>query len=234
VTHGFPARPGRGIVTLAAPALGVRLWRCDLSDGTQISTRLATLSEPERDRAARFGHPALRDRYVLGRGALRTILGGLLGMPAAAVPIVRGPRGRPQLRDRLLDFNLSHTDGTAIIGVSRHARIGVDIEARARVVNASGIARKFLSPGERSRLPEADADAMRRQVLRLWTCKEAMSKATGDALSAPFASIDVDTSGSVMRVLGGPADYAPQRWSLHSANAGVQYVATVAVWQAPA
>lgn len=207
----------------------MRLWRCDLADDTQLAARLATLSDAERERAARFGHPALRDRYVLGRGALRVILGELLGVPPAAVPIVRGPRGRPQLRDGALDFNVSHTDATAIVGVVRNARIGVDIEARDRAINASGIARKFLSAGERARLPGGDAEAMCRQVLKLWTCKEAMSKATGDALSAPFASIDVDTSAGA-RVLGGPGEYAPDRWSLHSANAGALYVATVAVW----
>jgi 4'-phosphopantetheinyl transferase len=233
VTHDFPARRGRGIVTLAAPALGVRIWRCDLADATHLAARLATLSDAERDRAARFGHAALRDRYVLGRGALRAILGGLLGVPPAAVPIVRGPRGRPQLRDGALDFNVSHTDATAIVGVVRDARIGVDIEARGRTINAIGIARKFLSAGERARLPATDAEAMRRQVLKLWTCKEAMSKATGDALSAPFASIDVDTSAGV-RILGGPGDYEPDRWSLHSVNSGALYVATVAVWRAPA
>ena len=208
----------------------MRLWRCDLAGDAHLAARFATLSDAERVRAARFGHPALRNRYVLGRGALRVILGELLGLTADAVPILRGPRGRPQLADAAVDFNVSHTGDTAIVGVLRGARIGVDIEARVRTINASGIARKFLSAGERARLAEDDADAIRRQVLELWTCKEAMSKATGDALSAPFASIDVDIAGEP-RLVGGAGDYEPGRWSLHPANAGAQFVATVAVWQ---
>ena len=187
------------------------------------------LSSPERERADRFGHPALRDRYVLGRGALRTILGELLGVPPAEVPIVRGAHGRPQLSDGGLDFNVSHTGTTAIVAVLRGRRVGVDLEARARTINAPGIARKFLSAGERSRLPKDDPEAVRRHVLKLWTCKEAMSKATGDALSAPFAAIDVDLSDP-LRVVAGPGAYAPRGWSLHSANAGPEHLATVALW----
>jgi 4'-phosphopantetheinyl transferase len=232
VTHDFPARRARGIVTLAAPALGVLLWRCDLADDAALSARLATLSDAERDRAARFGQRALRNRYVLARGALRAILGDLLGVHPSAVPIVRGARGRPQLQEGDPDFNVSHTQTTALVAVLRGARIGVDIEARARAINAAGIARKFLSAGERGRLRQRDADSMHRQILKLWTCKEAMSKATGDALSAPFPSIDIDLSGG-LRVVGGTGDYAPEHWTLHSANAGVDHLATIAVWRPP-
>jgi 4'-phosphopantetheinyl transferase len=232
VTHGSPARRARGIVTLAAPALGVRLWHCDLGDDTRLSAYFAMLSEAERMRAARFGQRALRDRYVLGRGALRTILGDLLDLPPAAVPIVGGPRGRPQLREGDIDFNVSHTGTTALVATLRGARIGVDVEARARPINSAGIARKFLGSGERSRLPQGDPEATRRRILKLWTCKEAMSKATGDALAAPFASIDVDVSGG-LQVVGGPGDYAAEQWSLHSANAGPDHLATVAVWRPP-
>jgi 4'-phosphopantetheinyl transferase len=232
VTHDFPARPGRGIVTFAAPAPGVRLWRCDLADGARLATYFARLSTAERMRAHRFGNPALRDRYVLGRGALRAILGALLELPPHAVPIVRGRRGRPQLDFGDLDFNVSHTGTTALVAVVSGARVGVDLERRERLINSEGIARKFLSAGERARLSTGDADTMRRQVLQLWTCKEAMSKATGDALSAPFSSIDVDLDGPRLR--SGPGAYAPHAWSLHSANAGVDYVATVAIWRPPA
>lgn len=224
------ARAGRGIVPLAAPALGVRLWRCELVDDARVASYNATLSNAERDRAARFGDPSLRNRYILGRGALRVILGGLLALPPADVVIVRGRRGRPQLASGGLDFNVSHTGRTALVTVISDARVGIDIERRDRVINTIGIARKFLNAGERERLDTHDAESTRLHVLRLWTCKEAMSKATGDALSAPFAAIEIELAG-IPRLLRGPAPYAPSDWSLHPANAGADYIATVAVWR---
>jgi 4'-phosphopantetheinyl transferase len=211
----------------------VRLWRCSLDDESRIPAYESTLSGAESQRASRFGHPTLRNRYILGRGALRVILGGLLALPPRAVPIVRGRRGRPQLAGGEVDFNVSHTGEIAIVAAARSGRIGVDVERRDRAINAAGIARKFLSAGERQGLDPADAESTRRRVLRLWTCKEAMSKATGDALSAPFAEIDIDLADGP-RLRDGPDPYRPQRWSLHYANAGPDCVATVALWRAPA
>jgi 4'-phosphopantetheinyl transferase len=233
VTHGqtAPADAARGIVALVAPTPAARLWRCDLiPDAKRLDACRALLSDAEHARAARFGQPLLRNRYVLGRGALRTILGGVLGVAPNAVPIVRGPRGRPQLAsDADCDFNVSHTDDVAFIGVCATVRIGVDIERRDRKVNVEGIARKFLADSERMALSSGSPDEARRDVLALWTAKEAMSKATGDALTAPFAEIAIDLAA--MRVRGGSRAYAPARWSLYRVDAGSDFFATVALWQ---
>jgi 4'-phosphopantetheinyl transferase len=168
----------------------------------------------------------------MGRGALRSILAGELDIDPAAVDIVRGTRGRPQLAATpALDFNISHTDGVAIVGIVRRGRIGVDIERLDRTINVEGIARKFMTAKERAEIAAQDADAGRRYLLTLWTCKEAMSKATGDALTAPFASIDVaiDT-GRTLR--GGPSPYHADHWSLYPLVVPQEYVATAAVWEA--
>ena len=75
-----------------------------------------------------------------------------------------------------------------------------------------------------------DADAARRTVLTLWTCKEAMSKATGDALSAPFAHIDVDVREARL-LRNGPGLYAPHDWSMQAAQVPDGYIGTVALWR---
>ena len=56
-----------------------------------------------------------------------------------------------------------------------------------------------------------------------------MSKATGDALSAPFAAISVDIAEGP-RLERGSGKYAPEHWSLHRAGVPADYVATVALW----
>ncbi|MDE2004115.1 MAG: 4'-phosphopantetheinyl transferase superfamily protein [Betaproteobacteria bacterium] len=219
-------------VALASPDDGVSLWWCALAAPPERMPLLESwLSAAEVARADRFGMPALRDRYVVGRASLRAVLGTLLSMTARDVPIVRGERGRPRLEcDSTLDFNVSHTAGVALIGATRAARIGVDVERLDRAINVPGIARKFLTDAERRSLADVDADSARRRVLRLWTCKEAMSKATGDALSAPFGSLDVALHEGP-RLRSGPVPYEPARWTLHSAAVPAGYVATIALWK---
>jgi len=218
---------------LPSPTSSVRLWWCRLrADGSDAESFEAILSDDERRRAARFGMALLRDRYVTGRVALRRVLGMILDIAPADVCIVRGTRGRPHVNDAVgIDFNVSHTGDCALVGVSTDARIGVDVERRDRQINVEGLARKFLTAGERDALDPLDDDARRVHVLTLWTCKEAMSKATGDALSAPFASIDVDLrQGPHLRA--GPGMYAPSAWILHAAQVPGDHVATVALWRA--
>ncbi len=217
---------------LPSPAPGTQLWWCPLgATPAEVRSWHVALSAAEQTRAARFGTPLLRTRYVIGRTALRSVLANLLAMQPAHVPIIRGARGRPRLEGNApIDSNVSHTGDAALFGVTDCGRIGVDVERADRTINVGGISRKFLTDNERTVLAQMDADAARRAVLTLWTCKEAMSKATGDALSAPFAHIDVELSeGRLLR--DGPAAYAPHDWSLHAAEVPDGYIATLALWR---
>jgi 4'-phosphopantetheinyl transferase len=228
---GNPAAVPSGIWALPPPSPDIRLWWCSLAPvPAALGTFERSLSTAERTRAARFGTPELRARYVMGRGSLRSILAEELGADPATVDIIRGIRGRPQLAGTLtLDFNVSHTEGVAIVGIVRRGRIGVDVERLDRTINVGGIARKFMTSNERAAIAAQGADAGRRHLLTLWTCKEAMSKATGDALSAPFGSIDVALA-ETRTLRSGPSPYRPDHWSLHAAIVPTAYVATVALW----
>ena len=224
--------PAGAVVALAAPAPGVAAWMCELARGADEIAHLARLLSPaETTRAARFGLPLLRDRYIVGRATLRTLLGDRIGIAPERVEIVRGKRGRPFVaQGNGLDFNVSHTGGTALFAVAHHQRIGVDLERRDRALNVEGVARKFMTPREQAALAALEPDARRRALLRLWTCKEAMSKATGDALSAPFRRIDIDRGPPLLHVEG-PPPYTPADWRLVAADAPAEFLATVALWR---
>lgn len=223
-------------VALPAPDPAIALWLCNLDRGSDETDALAkSLSPLELARADRFGTARLRGRWITGRATLRRILGAALGVDPAAVALHRDIRGRPQLTRELgLDFNLSHTDDVALIGISvglpAGARIGVDIEREDRLVNADGLARKFMTERERAEMAILDEAARRKRFLRLWTCKEAMSKATGDALSAPFRDIAVALDNGP-RLAAGPPPYVPDRWRLIDAIVPAGLVATVAIWR---
>lgn len=214
----------------------LELWLCPLClPAAKLAAYDAMLSKSERERAARFGTSALRQRYVAGRGTLRVILGQALGVAPDSVAIGRGPRGRPALTmaGLRLDFNVTHTRDVALIALLRNspaaARIGVDIEHETRDISTDRLARRYLTVREREGIAGLDAEARRKRFIRLWTAKEAMSKATGDGLRAPMGRLDVDLAG-MPKLVAGPPPYSPTAWRLIDVPLSDGFIATAARW----
>ena len=228
------ARPPRKLATVAS---GVEIWLVGLdSPRAELDDPSACLSTAEQARAQRFGTDELRRRWIAGRAMLRRLLGDALGLAPSAVDIRRGVRGRPELADTGagIDFNVSHTRGVALIGIARglpaEVRIGIDIERLDREVGVDRLARKFLTATERASLAQLDLRQRRERFVRYWTCKEAMSKATGDGLIAPFGRLDLELS-ETPRLVGGPAPYSPSQWTLHRVPVPATWAATIAIWR---
>jgi 4'-phosphopantetheinyl transferase len=225
------------VVALPPVRGGIELWWIVLDRShDEMAELYRSLSAEEMARAQRFGTEPLRQRWVVGRAALRLLLGAVLGIEPASVSLVRGRRGRPELAGRPFDFNVSHTCGMALIGIGRALpaglRIGVDVEHGERQVNADRLATKFMSARERADLAPLPADERRRGFLRRWTAKEAMSKATGDALAAPFRRLEVSVDGG-LALTSGPPPYLPEDWTLSLVTMPGGFLATVAVWESP-
>jgi 4'-phosphopantetheinyl transferase len=230
VTTGDQTAPFATPARVTAPSDTTLLWWCSLAYAPGHAGLSKWLSDDERARMRRFGNDALRMRYLIGRASLRWVLAQTMGVTPAAVVIERGPRGRPQLAGTAgIDFNVSHTADVALIGISYEGRIGVDVERADRVIHSAGLARKVLTDRERAALP-ADDDAIRRRILRLWTCKEALAKATGDAMSAPFGRLDIATDPA-LKLVDGPPPYDPRDFALFGAAVPDGYLATVALWR---
>ena len=85
----------------------------------------------------------------------------------------------------------------------------------------------FFRASVQTELPEAG----REHFLRLWTCKEAMSKATGDGLSAPLSRLSVSASADTLRLDDGPPPYVPADWRLIAVEVPNTHVATAALWR---
>lgn len=229
----YPGNEAEAPRPLPSPTAGVALWWCPLvADDKTVRELTNWLSGEERARVARFGMPILARRYTIGRAALRFVLAARLDVAPHAVPIERDPRGRPRLPDMpSLDFNVTHTGDAAMFGLveAGGVRIGVDLERASRNVNDAGLARRVCTSREREALATLDEHARRLAFLRLWTCKEAMSKATGDALAAPFRHLDVAREPD-LALVAGPPPYAPRDWKLHTVEVPEGFIATVALW----
>src|SRR5450631_1795193 len=114
------ATVGTDLLALNSPVPALALWLVHLDRWrTGGSNASSSLSAPERARAARFGTVLLRERWIAGRTILRSLLGDKLGIDPSAVRLKRGVRGRPELDgEHGIDFNVSHTGGTALIAIA--------------------------------------------------------------------------------------------------------------------
>lgn len=192
--------------------------------------RLAELrsrfSRREEERYASFAHEEHRSRWGASRGLLREVLGAALSREASAVQFQYGPHGKPGVDG--LRFNISHSGGRALVALAQ-VEVGADIEL-PRQRRTDDIARRFFAPGEIARLFSfADPAERREEFFRLWTCKEAFLKATGEGLSRSTRSYEIELRGDggarLLWARGIPD--AADRYSVHPLDPGAPYRAAI-------
>lgn len=157
------------------------------------------LSAGEQERAARFGTATLRQRYIVSRVVLRSILSQCAGQPPESLRFDIDPQGKPHLTGGTgIEFNLSHSADLMLLSISRGAPVGVDVERVRTMRDAQAIAQRFFSAREARWLEGMTEVDRSRAFFRLWTRKEAMLKATGDGISAGLADVEMlDTNGQL-------------------------------------
>lgn len=141
------------------------------------------LGAGELERLARFRQAADRERFLLGRGGLRWLLGTLLDCPAAELPLTVGSHGKPELRGGP-QFNISHSGDLVLLAVHRHCPIGVDVEQQRPELDWEAIARRVLPARELQALRQLPPQRRAAGYLRAWCRLEAKLKARGAGFSA--------------------------------------------------
>lgn len=207
----------------------IDIWRWSLDAVADDDCNL--LSSDEQARAARFRYERDRRRFIVGRGRLRAILGAYLGVAARRIGFGYNAFGKPRLAgagEPCLHFNLSHSGGVAVLAVSDHYQLGIDIEQIKPL--REDIAGHFFSSAECAALGEYRGAAYLPAFYRCWTRKEAFVKAHGAGLSLPLDSFDVTISaGGEPRLLRLDGDgAAPSQWRLRNLLLGEGLVGAVA------
>jgi 4'-phosphopantetheinyl transferase len=216
----FP-QPGELVVVVAD---------LEVSEGRLAQLRSA-FSPREEERYHSFAHDQHRFPWGAARGTLREVLAAALDTSPRQIAFRYGAHGKPEVRG--LHFNISHSGARALIALSQ-VEVGADIELpRAR--RTDDIARRFFAPGEIERLFEiTDPAARQAEFFRLWTCKEAFLKATGEGLSRSTRSYEIELlpdGGARLLWAKGIPD-AAARYSLRPLDPGSPYRAAV-VAEAP-
>ena len=220
----------------------VHIWHASLDSSASCVQKLEqTLSQSEHKRAVRFHFQRDKRRFVVGRGILRSLLGGYLNVRPDQVEFHYGVHGKPYISEKLDDgalcFNLAHSHELVVYAFACGRDIGVDLEYIRPIPDFERISANFFSERENIALNSLPVEQRQEGFFNCWTRKEAYIKALGDGLTHPLDQFHVSLiPGEPARLLG--VEQAPEevsRWRLQDFTPTPGYTAAIAVeghdWQ---
>lgn len=203
----------------------IHLWRVDLDRNAHSLLALeSSLAPEERAKASAFRLERDRNRYIMARGALRTILAWYLKAAPGELVFRCGVRGRPELADDGLRFNTSRSHDLALYAVSRTCEVGVDVE-RIRSGIEEDVVRCFCSRRALRYMEALPQPVRRRAFFQGWTRMEAYQKARGEGLKPGLENFERFLHPSNPALLPAPE---AQSWCIYDFFPRSGYIAAVA------
>lgn len=139
----------------------------------RADTLLALLPEDERHRYKRILLPAPKQRFLVARAGLRTVLADRLQIAPQQIQFCYGGSGKPLLPNNSWHFSLCHSGRWVLIALHPRLPVGVDLEVPRRLRNPERLLERF------SMFQGAKYEDMHRTALVAWTRAEAVMKAVG-------------------------------------------------------
>jgi 4'-phosphopantetheinyl transferase len=213
----------------------VHIWTASLKKPAEhISSLEQMLSPDEQARAQHFKFETDRNRFITGRGLLRTILSSYVQVDPAQLRFTYSKRGKPTLEygpgHEPLHFNVAHSKNLILIAVTKACAVGVDVEWIHPMNDAEDIAARFFSPREAAKLMALTNEQRIPAFFNLWTRKEAWLKATGDGLSEMLKEVEAsflpDEPARVLAISGNTE--AAKRWTLLGLTPASEFTAAIA------
>ena len=219
---------------LTAPDLYI--WCASLNASPDELSRFSSLLSPdEKTRAEKFYFERDANRYIVGRGILRLLVGAYLGMEASRIEFTYGPHGKPAVeaifQNKILQFNLSHSNDQAVYIFGWDRSVGIDIEHIRPMQDADDFAEQFYSARERDLINSLSGDEKWTAFFKIWTCKEAFLKANGSGLTVPLdhTEIHLQSDGSVTLTFTDEVAGQAAPWHIETFEPVVDYQAAIAV-----
>lgn len=168
---------------------GVHIWRAALDEAGWPGAE--RLPGPERERAVSFLREEASRRWVASRWTLRRVLEKYLDEPAAAIELEVNDRGKPRLRNgNGIEFNLSHSNGLALVAVTDGFEVGVDVETIDPARDLAALAERAFDADEAAAVRSAPPAERAGIFYAAWTRREARLKCLGSD-----ANLQLTTSG---------------------------------------
>jgi len=223
--------------SMPLPADEVHVWITEpeaIEDPRLLEAYLGLLSPGERDKQRRFHFERHRRQYLVSHALVRLTLSRYVPVEPQAWSFVTNEYGCPRVAGEgspWLRFNLSHTEGMAMVAVARDVDVGVDVEDALRTGETVGIADRFFAPSEVRALRALEASRQRERFFEYWTLKEAYIKARGMGLSLPLEQFAFELEpGASPRIVFDPRlKDEPEAWQFVQLRPSARHLAAVAV-----
>jgi 4'-phosphopantetheinyl transferase len=193
----------------------VHVWKFPVTE-----TEFTLLTPAEKELAARFRFDGDRNRFSVGRQALRLLLSRYLCLPPTEIVIAGEKNQKPFIDHPSSDihFNISHSGNWVLIAFAKD-ELGIDIEKMNTRFSYDGLLEDHFSAAEKTYISRS-ADPVAAFYF-LWTRKEALTKARGTGLQENLKEI-------VVLDLNGLFEIGNQSWKLKSFNISLEYPAAIA------
>ncbi|MCL2933876.1 MAG: 4'-phosphopantetheinyl transferase superfamily protein [Trichodesmium sp. MAG_R03] len=170
----------------------VHIWSTNLKLSSGKIEKLSTILSPdEKNRANRFYFERDKNRFIIARGTLRTILSRYLNIEPKKLQFTYSDRGKPYLKNTSILFNLSHSQDLALYGITKVNLIGIDLEYIRPMNDAENLAKRFFALQEYNLIRQLPPQKQQETFLKIWTCKEAYLKAKGDGLGGSLEKVEI-------------------------------------------
>lgn len=213
----------------------MELWHVPLcTTPIQLDRAASLLDESEMARANRFRKAGDRAQYIAAHAALRRIVAQAVSPDDGAAPqrlrFGASGAGKPFLVDppMVVQFNLSHADGHALIAVSHRQEVGIDLEclASAPLLDPHD---SVFSAQEIAAVRALPADQQALACLRVWVRKEALLKAAACGLDDDVRRISVSVDAQARLVGSQHPQVHAGVWSVAALEPPGPWIGAVAV-----
>lgn len=170
-------------------------------------------SDEERSKAKKYYTSNLSERYIISHGILRYILSYYTTQYPNNIEFIYNKYGKPFLKNKNIQFNMSHSHEMISYIVALDHKVGVDIELHNNRLNIEELSDLVFTPAECESFITLEDKAKLKFFYDLWTKKESLIKASGQGLSYPINTIEAMTLSSGEKIfLDNKDDKLKQGW----------------------
>ncbi|MEU3838521.1 4'-phosphopantetheinyl transferase superfamily protein [Streptomyces sp. NPDC028635] len=190
--------------------------------------RLRQLLGRDWTRYRRAPDATSRYRFLASRLLIKYTAAAALRVAPETLDLAYRLGGRPYLRGfDQIDVSLTHTGDLLAVGLSRLGRIGVDAEPGDRRMRFDLLRSQMCTPAEAAELAALPEGRQTAETLRLWTLKEAYTKALGQGMRLGFTEFGFSLrNGRLLAPDGSPASRG--EWSFATHPVQGRYLLSVA------
>lgn len=210
----------------------IHLWYAPLQASPADRKRYRSLLSPrEVERAERLRFEDSRAKFTASRGILREILSGYTAQPPDRIEIDQRATGKPYLPGSALQFNLSHSNGCLVCGVTVDNPLGIDYQVMYELANMDTLVSSFFSPREWEAFTRRDGNQALDFFFSTWVRKEAFMKATGLGFHLPPDGFSIlsDNGSSPRLKLDAESSLQDEDWTIRDLTLQPGYKGALAV-----